>query len=308
MANKIQLRRGLKANLPTLDVGEPAFCTDTKELYIGTANGNVKMSDPMDVLKFETAGGTATEITLTIPNLANGISKTFIASANNNGEPTTINGYGLYKPNTTTAPNLIGGKAYTVWFAKPSQNSPYCFFIKASAEGDAVAENVLAEKKFSNDNDTGIPGTMPDNGAVVITPNTSNQPIGKGYHNGSGYVKGDSNLQPKYILKDKPIFGVNGTLSIESLGGKRFKSNSFTVTQGQTLTIPLDFNPSAVIVVINYNGKNYYSCRWGDYYYTPWATYSNENLLANTYVSNLGINSFDFHSDYACSCTYIAME
>ena len=44
MANKIQLRRGIKANLPTLSVGEPAFCTDTKELYIGTSSGNVRMS------------------------------------------------------------------------------------------------------------------------------------------------------------------------------------------------------------------------------------------------------------------------
>ncbi len=33
MANKIQIRRGgLKANLPSLDVGEPALCTDTKEV------------------------------------------------------------------------------------------------------------------------------------------------------------------------------------------------------------------------------------------------------------------------------------
>lgn len=44
MANKIQLRRGVKANLPILSVGEPAFCTDTKELYMGTSSGNVRMS------------------------------------------------------------------------------------------------------------------------------------------------------------------------------------------------------------------------------------------------------------------------
>ena len=35
MANKIQIRRGLKTNLPNLDVGEPAICTDTKEVFIG---------------------------------------------------------------------------------------------------------------------------------------------------------------------------------------------------------------------------------------------------------------------------------
>lgn len=32
---KIQVRRGLKADLPTLAAGEFGFCTDTKELYIG---------------------------------------------------------------------------------------------------------------------------------------------------------------------------------------------------------------------------------------------------------------------------------
>lgn len=41
MANKIQLRRGLKSKLPTLSSGEPGYTTDTRELYIGTGSGNV---------------------------------------------------------------------------------------------------------------------------------------------------------------------------------------------------------------------------------------------------------------------------
>ena len=40
----LQLRRGLKADLGTLSVGEPGFCTDTHELFIGTATGNVKIN------------------------------------------------------------------------------------------------------------------------------------------------------------------------------------------------------------------------------------------------------------------------
>ncbi len=43
MANKIQLRRGLKANIPTGSAGEPLYATDTRELYIGTGSGNVNM-------------------------------------------------------------------------------------------------------------------------------------------------------------------------------------------------------------------------------------------------------------------------
>jgi hypothetical protein len=40
---KIKLRRGLKATLPTLDVGEPAFVTNEKKLYIGTSSGNISL-------------------------------------------------------------------------------------------------------------------------------------------------------------------------------------------------------------------------------------------------------------------------
>lgn len=43
MANKIQVRRGLKSQLPSLSAGEPAYTTDTRELFIGTGSGNVNM-------------------------------------------------------------------------------------------------------------------------------------------------------------------------------------------------------------------------------------------------------------------------
>lgn len=37
---KIQFRRGLKVNIPTLDIGEVGFCTDTFELAVGSSGGN----------------------------------------------------------------------------------------------------------------------------------------------------------------------------------------------------------------------------------------------------------------------------
>lgn len=40
----LKIRRGLKSALPTLQTGEFAFCTDTKELFIGTASGNLLLS------------------------------------------------------------------------------------------------------------------------------------------------------------------------------------------------------------------------------------------------------------------------
>lgn len=44
MANKIQVRRGIFANLPTLSVGEPAFCTDTKQLFVGDGTNNIEIN------------------------------------------------------------------------------------------------------------------------------------------------------------------------------------------------------------------------------------------------------------------------
>lgn len=49
MGSSIQLKRGLKANLPVLLQGEPAFTTDEKELYVGTAAGNVKVSSKSEI-------------------------------------------------------------------------------------------------------------------------------------------------------------------------------------------------------------------------------------------------------------------
>lgn len=186
-------------NIQDLNDNSNIIDTKLKEL-------NTSLSD----LTYQTAGGTATTITLTMQTLVDGYSKTFIASANNSGAATTINGKALYKPGTTIAPNLAAGKAYTVWYNSASG----CFFIKASAEGDAIAANVLAGKKFSNDSDTGITGTMTNNGAVTITPGTTNKVIPAGYHNGSGYVVGDADLISANIKSGANIFGVAGSSAV----------------------------------------------------------------------------------------------
>lgn len=49
MANKIQFKRGIKANLPILNVGEPAFTTDTNEFYIGNGSSNIEFSKQSDL-------------------------------------------------------------------------------------------------------------------------------------------------------------------------------------------------------------------------------------------------------------------
>ena len=201
-------------------------------------------------VSYQKAGGTGTAISLSDITLVDGYNKTFIVTTANTGGDTTINGKPLYKPGTTSAPSITPGKAVTVWYSQTGD----CFFIKASAEGDTVAENVLAGKKFSNDNDTGITGTMANNGAVnqvlaingtynipagyhngsgkvtqsittkaaaTITPGTTDQTIVAGqYLSGAQTIKGDANLLPENILKGKSIFGKAGTLDHTDIVGQ----------------------------------------------------------------------------------------
>ncbi|BCZ49428.1 hypothetical protein psyc5s11_54950 [Clostridium gelidum] len=49
MSNKIQFKRGIKANLPVLDAGEPAFTTDTKEFFVGDGVGNIEFAKQSDL-------------------------------------------------------------------------------------------------------------------------------------------------------------------------------------------------------------------------------------------------------------------
>ena len=55
MANQIKIKRGLKSGIPTLVSGEPGWCTDTFELYVGDGATNRFIGSPDVLLK---AGGT----------------------------------------------------------------------------------------------------------------------------------------------------------------------------------------------------------------------------------------------------------
>ena len=147
---------------------------------------NTKVVDPTNTALTglqvaQTAGGTATAITLTGVELTNGYQKTFIINANNSGSATTVNGKPLYKPGGTVAPNLISGKAASIWYNLAGD----CFFYKASAEGTATAGDVLAGVTFSNDNDTGISGTLALTGDALV----SDVVIGKTFYNTDAKTK-----------------------------------------------------------------------------------------------------------------------
>ena len=198
---------------------------DIIELRNEIINGNVN-------IKFERAKGTANNLSLTMPTtLYDGYSKNFIATKDSTTNVKINTSYPLYKQNTTKSPKLTTGKAYTIWFNAVGNN----FFLKASAEGDVVAGDVLANKIFSNDDDTGLVGTMPNNPKITKTLKVGESyTVPKGYNNGSVIkaetIKDASSTSGVTLdLADKLVEGVKafdkdgnlitGTATIQSLGG-----------------------------------------------------------------------------------------
>lgn len=297
--------------------------SDENDFYdINIVNSNLDSIDAALLNIYETASGTGTTITLTNVKLVNGCPKNFICSLNNNGSATTINGLPLYKVASTNAPTLVAQKQYTIIYNLKNN----CFFVKASATGDAKSSEVLITKKFSNDTDTDLVGTMPNNGPLngalncgasytvpvgytsggTITANslasqtvssasanqilygltawingvkvtgtmtnytsdqncigygTSGTTIGlkvpQGYWDGTHNVNVnstslDGDLIASNIVNDVNILGLIGTATIQSLGGKRYASGTFTMDGNRHLSVTgLSFTPSLFIAYNN---------------------------------------------------------
>lgn len=79
------------------------------------------------------------------------------------------------------------------------------------AAGNAVAADVLVGKTFSTPAGTGIPGAMPDNGAVVLTPSAlANVAVPNGRHNGS--VVAQVAVNTAALLTGHSVAGAAGTM------------------------------------------------------------------------------------------------
>jgi hypothetical protein len=223
--------------------------------------------------KVYSATGTGTGIVITTINgtciLADGYSFTFVAPAANGGAATTIKvdsntAKSVYKPNTTNAPTFVSGKAYTVWYSATSD----CFFFIASTEGTAVAAHVLAGDSFSNDNDTGLTGTMPNNGALggslaingtytipagytsggtvtqsittksaaTYTPSASVQTIASGQYLSGAQTISAVTVPVAKVLNDTTIAGQTGTITQKSAQTYTPTTTDQTITAGQYLS------------------------------------------------------------------------
>lgn len=81
-------------------------------------------------------------------------------------------------------------------------------------------------------------------GSQIITPKTTNQTLNKGYYKGDITVKGDANLASANIVSGKSIFGIAGSATIQSLGGKRWAKGTTSKTKSVR---GLPFQPRTVI-------------------------------------------------------------
>ena len=152
--------------------------------------------------------GSGSELYVTLPDpIPDKYIVKFICDHDTSGN-ITINNIACYKPGTTTSPSLKNGRMYEFWYNAATP----CFFFKASASGNATANDVLAGKTFSNDNDTDINGTMSNIGAINKTlALNETYTIPKGYHNGSGKVT--QNITTKGAITDS----VSNVVSEDSL-------------------------------------------------------------------------------------------
>ncbi|QTA81996.1 Uncharacterized protein dnl_43570 [Desulfonema limicola] len=198
----------------------------------GTSTGAGGNATDEDVLEGVTYSNSTGQSIGTIPKYS---SLTYIPTTEDNNLPTGYYENYIIKGEPNLLPgNIVKGK--TIFNVAGTS---------LKAEGDAIAENVLENIKFSSANGTAT-GTMPNYGgtaAKTYTPTTEDQTIDKGYHD-SSVVQGDPDLLSENILKDTEIFGVTGTI-IEAKGNaipaqvlEGFTFSSAT-ENGLTGTIPI---------------------------------------------------------------------
>jgi len=158
------------------------------------ASGNAAAGEVLTGRTFSNAGGAAAG---SMPNIGAqsitpGTAAQTISAGYHNGSGTVAGDADLAAGNIRSGVNLFGVNGSVV-----------------QATGAATAAQVLNGVSFSNASGAAT-GTMPNIGAVSITPGTAAQAIPAGYHNGNGTVAGDAGLAAGNIRQGVSIFGVSG--------------------------------------------------------------------------------------------------
>lgn len=237
MANKIQIRRGLKGNLPSLDVGEPALCTDTKEVFVGNLSGNVELvnKEVMDEhlknytlqVPYAQAAGSANAYTATLnpapAAYTEGLAIAVKINVANTGASTiNVSGLGAKsirdpRGNTLPAGKLTAGSIYTLRY-----NGTNFILQGEGASGNAAASDLLSGKTASTDAGE-ITGTMPNragdnaNLASSVSGTTLKLRAPNGYYDGTDdtVTITDTDFIASNIKSGVNLFGITGTMPIK---------------------------------------------------------------------------------------------
>jgi hypothetical protein len=261
-----------KLNIPKL-LDSDTFSTETFGAIVVAIDENAAdqlsvdnhISDNTSHVPFFVATGIANVYSVGLPKgftLKKGIGISVEINVNNTGASTLNIANTGAKPikkqngNDVAAGQLKAGIIYTLRY-----NGTNFILQGEGATGNATASDLLSDKTASTDAGD-ITGTMPNRGAMTITPSSEQQTIPSGYHNGAGVI----------------------------LPGKRFASGTFNWTIGKVpdsnakvIVNNLDFNPSTI--VLTNKGSTSYSYLEYDYQREQWVHAGFSSITINDMFS-----------------------
>lgn len=134
--------------------------------------------------------------------------------------------------------------------------------------GTASAGEILSSRVAWVDGQA-VTGTMPNIGQQSITPSTANQTITAGYHDGTGFCAGDTDLTAANVKSGVNLFGVTGTFGANiqacpfagTVGDVYAKHNACTWTD--TCKVGVTCTDSCVLNTVNTNTSGQVNCSAG---------------------------------------------
>lgn len=160
MAVTLKFNRGLAAGLPSLAVGEPAFTTDTRRLYVGSSAGNINISGALGGVV-----GTTPGVTSSTGLRTSGTPATIAMATSSDDESGVI----TCTPGGSPATSAL---AATVTFSSAYTNTPKAVILTPA---NAAAQALLDTGAFPyvNDVDTTSALFKIYSGAVALTTGTA---------------------------------------------------------------------------------------------------------------------------------------
>lgn len=223
-----------------IEQGTPVNATNLNNMELG-------IEAVSDATYFKEVGGSATAITVNLnTTLVDGLPINFICKYANGGGTTTLNGVLIKRAITGTNPTFSAGQLVTVVYSQANN----CFFYKAISYGNATVDKVLDGRIFSNDQATGLVGTIPNNGDLTQMI----QSVGGTYNIPKGYNSGGviSSLPASTIFRDCNITNSNQVkrgYSIYGKDGVKYEGSyeAFNIKSG-------------VVTSYSSNGRTYCNC------------------------------------------------